>query len=132
MLARREHSAFELRQKLQHKEIDADDIALAIEQLQQQGLLSDQRYAEAYIHMRKSKGYGPVRIAVELRQKGVAEHDFEPYLYADDIDWSAVLMAAYAKKYGKRACADYQEKAKRMRYLQYRGFASDKIHELFE
>ncbi|MGB5279675.1 MAG: regulatory protein RecX [Gammaproteobacteria bacterium] len=130
MLARREHSAFELRRKLQHRDMADTDIALAIEQLQREGLLSDRRFAESYIHMRKNKGYGPVRIAAELRQKGVAEDDFEPYLYADDINWSAVLMSAYEKKYGKLSCADYQEKAKRMRYLQYRGFTHDKIHEL--
>jgi SOS response regulatory protein OraA/RecX len=43
-----------------------------------------------------------------------------------------VLKAAYEKKYGKSHCADYREKARRMRYLQYRGFALDMIRELVE
>ncbi len=132
MLARREHSAFELRRKLQRKDFVEADIELAIEQLQREGLLSDQRFAEAYIHMRKSKGYGPVRIALELKEKGVAESDFRPYLYADDLDWLAALEAVYAKKYGQRSCDGYQEKARRTRYLHYRGFALDAIHELLE
>jgi regulatory protein len=132
MLARREHSAFELRRKLQQKGIGEAEIEEAIVRLQQEGLLSDQRYAESYIHMRKNKGYGPQRIALELKERGVAESDFRHHLYSDAIDWAAVLNTAYAKKYGDRACTDYQEKAKRVRYLQYRGFALDKIHELIE
>ena len=130
MLARREHSAFELRLKLQQKDFVEQDIEQAIEQLQHEGLLSDQRFAEAYIHMRKNKGYGPIRIGLELKEKGVAESEFGPYLYTDDLDWTAALEAVYAKKYGQRSCDGYQEKARRARYLQYRGFALDAIHEL--
>ena len=132
MLARREHSAFEIRRKLKQKDIADAEIEQAVERLQQEGLLSDQRYAEAYIHMRKGKGYGPLRIALELRERGVAESDYGHYLYDRDIDWQSVLKAAYDKKFGNRACDDYRDKAKRIRYLQYRGFALDSIHELIE
>jgi len=132
MLARREHSAFELRRKLQHKDIAEAEIEQAIAQLQQEGLLSDERYAESYIHMRMNKGYGPLKIELELKERGVAESDFRHHLYCGEIDWSTVLGAAYAKKYGSRPCDDYQEKAKRVRYLQYRGFALDAIRELIE
>ena len=132
MLARREHSAFELRRKLHHKDIADAEIEPAIAQLQREGLLSDERYAESYIHMRRSKGYGPLRIELELKERGVAERDFRHHLYSEQIGWSAVLKAAYAKKYGDRPCGDYQEKAKRVRYLQYRGFALDDIHELMK
>ncbi|MGD8934314.1 MAG: regulatory protein RecX [Gammaproteobacteria bacterium] len=132
MLARREHSAFEIRRKLQQKDIPDAEIDEAIKRLQQEGLLSDERYAESYINVRKGKGYGPLRIALELRERGVAESDYGQYLFADDMDWWPVLKAAYEKKYGTTRCADYREKARRMRYLQYRGFALDMIHELVE
>lgn len=108
------------------------EIEQAVTRLLQDGLLSDERFAESYIHMRKNKGYGPLRIEQELRERGVAESDFRSNLYADSIDWSTVLQAAYDKKYGNSECLDYQEKTKRMRYLQYRGFVSDKIRELFK
>jgi regulatory protein len=132
MLARREHSAFEIRRKLQQKDLAAAEIEEAIGRLQQEGLLSDARYAESYINMRKGKGYGPLRIALELKERGVAESDYREYLLADDMDWWSVLKAAYAKKYGDTRSTDYREKARRMRYLQYRGFALDMIHELVE
>jgi len=132
MLARREHSAFEIRRKLKQKGTADAEIEHSVERLQQDGLLSDERYAESYIHMRRGKGYGPLRIALELQQRGVAESDYGHFLYAGDMDWRSVLKAIYDKKFGNRACDDYQEKAKRIRYLQYRGFPLDNIHELLE
>ena len=132
MLARREHSAFEIRRKLKQKGFTESDAEQAVQRLQQEGLLSDSRYAESYINMRRDKGYGPLRIALELRERGVAENDFEQYLYAVNMDWWAALRAAYRKKYGTAGCEDYRDKAKRIRYLQYRGFSLDKIHELLD
>ena len=130
MLARREHSAFEIRRKLRQKDLAESDIEDAVERLQQEGLLSDQRYAESYINMRRGKGYGPLRIALELRERGVAESDFGQFLYDGKMDWWSTLKAAHDKKFGSAECEDYQDKAKRIRYLHYRGFALDKIHEL--
>ena len=130
MLARREHSAFEIRRKLKQKDISEAEIDEAVDRLQHEGLLSDERYAESYIHMRRGKGYGPLRIALELRERGVAESSYAHCLYASDMDWHAVLKAAYDKKYGGKQCEDYREKAKRVRYLQYRGFSLDDIHDL--
>ena len=130
MLARREHSAFEIRRKLKQKDLAEAEIEEAIERLQHEGLLSDERYAESYINMRRGKGYGPLRIALELRERGVAENDFGRFLYAGKMEWWSALQAAHDKKFGSAECADYQEKAKRIRFLQYRGFALDKIHEL--
>ena len=132
MLARREHSAFEIRRKLQQKDFTESEIDEALERLQQEGLLSDARFAESYINGRMGKGYGPLRIALELKERGVAESDYGPYLYAGNMDWWKVLKAAHEKKYGSAPCSDYREKAKRARFLQYRGFELDKIHELLD
>jgi regulatory protein len=132
MLARREHSAFEIRRKLKQKGLAKPEIEEAVARLQEEGLLSDARYAESYINGRMGKGYGPVRIALELRERGVAESDFGSYLHAGNLDWWSVLETVYDKKYGGTPCSDYREKAKRARYLQYRGFELDKIHELLD
>ena len=42
-----------------------------LDELEQENLLSDARYTEAYIRQRGARGYGPDRIRQELRQKGV-------------------------------------------------------------
>ena len=130
LLSRREHSAFEIRDKLQKRDFDENEIAQAIVELQQGGWLSDERFAEAYIRMRQLKGFGPIRIAIELNERGVDEIIVDEYLHADDEAWQQTLVQQYRKKYRNKAIADYNDKAKRIRFLQYRGFPLDQIYRV--
>jgi len=132
MLARREHSAAEIRQKLQKRGFDSDEIDQAIIELQQGDWQSDERFAEAYIRGRRLKGFGPVRISVELRERGVDESIIEQNLSASDDVWLQTMHDEYQRKYHGKDIRDYQEKAKRMRFLQYRGFTSDMIQRLLQ
>ena len=130
LLSRREHSAFEIRDKLQKRDFEETEIAEAISELKQGGWLSDERFAEAYIRMRQLKGFGPVRIAMELNERGVDECIVDEYLHADDEAWQQTLVQQYQKKYRNKAIADYSDKAKRIRFLQYRGFPLDQIYQV--
>lgn len=127
MLARREHSATEIRHKLRQRDFSSEEIDEALVELQQGNWQSDERFAEAYIHSRRLKGFGPVRITMELNERGVDDAVVSRYLQADDDIWMETLREEYQKKYKATQPRDYQEKAKRMRFLQYRGFASEKI-----
>jgi len=130
LLSRREHSAFEIRDKLQKRDFDESEIAQVIVELQQGGWLSDERFAEAYIRMRQLKGFGPIRIAMELNERGVDEIIVDEYLHTDDEVWQQTLEQQYLKKYKNKAIADYNDKAKRIRFLQYRGFPLDQIYRV--
>jgi regulatory protein len=130
LLSRREHSAFEIRDKLQKRDFDEAEIEQAIVELQQGDWLSDERYAEAYIRMRQLKGFGPIRIAIELNERGVKEAIVAQYLHSDDAVWQQTLEQQYQKKYKNEAITDYNDKAKRIRFLQYRGFALDEIYRI--
>lgn len=130
LLSRREHSAFEIRDKLQKRDFDEAEIEQTIIELQQGGWLSDERFAEAYIRMRQVKGFGPIRIAMELNERGVKESIVDNYLQADDEAWQQGLEQQYRKKYSNRSIADYNDKAKRIRFLQYRGFPLDAIYQV--
>lgn len=132
LLARREHSAEEICQKLAKREFDADEIAAAVLELQQGDWQSDERFAEAYVRGRRLKGFGPVRIAAELRERGVDELIANRYLYVDDSVWLRTLEQEYQKKYRGTQFEDFKEKAKRMRFLQYRGFSIDQINEVID
>ena len=127
LLSRREHSAFEIRDKLRKREFDDKEIEQTIIELQEGGWLSDERFAEAYIRMRQIKGFGPIRIAIELNERGVKEGIVDDYMYAGDEDWQHTLVRQYQKKYKSRSIDDYSDKAKRIRFLQYRGFPLDAI-----
>ena len=130
LLSRREHSAFEIRAKLAKREFDNSEIEQTIVELIQGSWLSDERFAEAYIRMRQLKGFGPIRISIELNERGVKESIVETYLHAGETSWSQTLVEQYKKKYKNKAIEDYSDKAKRIRFLQYRGFSLDSIYRL--
>ena len=71
MLARREHSGAELRAKLAAQGFPSDIIDDALSDLNRSGWLSDERFVEAFVRVRSERGYGPVRIRAELRERGI-------------------------------------------------------------
>jgi regulatory protein len=130
LLSRREHSTLEIRNKLKEREFESSEIDQAISELVEGGWLSDERFAEAYIRMRQLKGFGPLRIAMELNERGVPESVADSFLQVDDESWRLTLERQYDKKYKQKAIEDYKDKAKRIRFLQYRGFALDQIYQI--
>ena len=129
LLSRREHSAYEIRDKLLQRDFDEAEVKQAIVELQQGDWLSDERYAEAYIRMRQQKGFGPIRITIELNERGVKESIIESYMYAGEESWRQTLLRQYEKKYKNKDVEDYNDKAKRIRFMQYRGFTLDMIYK---
>ena len=98
LLARREHSAFELRQKLLARKRDdeavtEDAVDALILELQQQGLQSDARYAETYVRQRSQRGYGPQRIDNELRERGVSASIRRECIDAMAEEWRGLMQA---------------------------------------
>ena len=129
-LSRREHSVLEMRRKLKNKGFEYDEISSLITRLIENNLLSEERFTESYINMRKRRGYGPLRIAQELSQRGVAEESFADYLDRNNPEWRQVMRDQYIKKYGQRLAVEYAEKARRAKYLQSRGFPLDWVFKL--
>ena len=66
LLARREHSVFELKQKLFHKitELDTQTFDQVLKQLIDQNFQSDERFASYFLQMRFNQGKGPKKIAI--------------------------------------------------------------------
>lgn len=129
-LARREHSVRELMERL-HKafpEQEADAFVPVIERLQEDGLQSDERFAEAYTRMRVNKGHGSVKIAHELLQRGIDDSLAARSLA--DFNWFELASAALHKKFGHIEPVDVEEKARMARFLQQRGFSYGLIDEL--
>ena len=125
MLMRREHSKLELFNKLQLKGYDDEIIDSAITQLTEQNYQSDERFAEAFILMRFNQGKGPVRIASELKLRGISSFNLS------DFDWFKSAKEIRKKKFGDLASSDFKEQAKQKRFLQSRGFSLDQINQSF-
>lgn len=125
LLARREHSVQELRNKLKRRFGDKSMIDEQLSRLATEHLQSDARFAESYARQRVSRGYGPVRLREELRERGVSEADVDVSIEELVIDWCALASDVLHKKYGATAPQDIKEKARRVRFMQYRGFTAD-------
>ena len=126
-LARREHSAHELRQKLERGSIAKQLAFEVIGELQNQGLVSDQRFAESFVRYRSGKGYGPQRIELELNEKGVDRSLISLVMECSGCNWAQLARDVRIKKFGTGQPADYKERARQARFLQYRGFTGDQI-----
>jgi regulatory protein len=131
-LARREHSRKELALKLARRCSDEALIEDLLDTLSREGLQSDERFAESFVHHSLSKGQGPNKINQELRQRGVEPFLIEEYLESESIDWLSMAEEVRVKKYGETVPGDYQNKAKQSRFLYSRGFSSEQISQLLK
>ncbi len=127
LLARREHSAAELRAKLVVRDFDAESIDVTIDALIGEGLVSDDRFAAAFVVSRIRRGQGPVRIRGELRQRGVKDELIAIHLEQADVDWEQLARSVRHRKYGVDQSIGYREQARQSRFLQQRGFSGEQI-----
>lgn len=132
LLARREHSRAELEHKLAARGFERALIAETLDRLEQSGLLDGQRFIGSFIESRAARGVGPARIRAELAQRGIRPAEAEAALAADERDWAALARQARVKRFGAEPPADFAERARQMRFLQYRGFDAAQIDAALE
>ena len=126
-LARREHSRDELYHKMEKAGFERNVALDAIEQLQRDGLQSDRRFVDAFIQARIGQGKGPVRIRAELCQRGIRDAMIQEVLAETEQDWYALAGDVRVRKFGADTPEDFKDKARQMRFLQYRGFEPDQV-----
>ena len=132
LLAMREHSQKELVTKLTKRGWPESAVIACVERLSDDGLQSDQRYAEGLIRSRVSKGYGPLRVRMELAERGVERAVVEATLQAAAVDWLAVASDWYARRYGETPIIDLKERSRRHQALPRRGFDASIGRELLD
>lgn len=126
LLARRDFPSAELRERLRAKAFDEETAATVIANLRLRGALNDERYAQNYVAYHAGRGQGPIRIAGELRRRGLAPEVVEAAL-AGGPDWCALAAKVCRAKFGPQPASSWALKARQARFLQYRGFSSDHI-----
>jgi regulatory protein len=126
-LARREYAAGELCDKLVRFGFDAGIAAAVVEQLTVDGLQSDARFVESFVHVRINQGKGPLRIRAELAERGIAAAIADEALDGSGEDWIRLARAVRERKFGRRLPNQFTEKARQMRFLQYRGFEPEQV-----
>jgi len=124
-LMRREHSRAELARKLAPYAGSAESLAQVLEELAGREQLSDERYAEARTHW-LSRKYGAAKIRHDLRAHGVADAVVDRVSAQGELERARSILA---KKY-RQPAATREDKARRARFLQGRGFSMDVIQRL--
>lgn len=131
LLAMREHSLKELKDKLGRKFASGALVDEAIAGLIAQDLQSDERFAQAFVAMRQRQGKGPVIIKMELREKGVDAGLIARFVDETDVVWFELVRDVWCKKFRGTMPSDSRERAKQMRFLHARGFSSRHIQAVF-
>jgi regulatory protein len=130
MLARRELSEAQIRQRLARKEHSADDIDAAIARLREERAIDDVRVAEAIARTETSiRKRGKLRVRMQIERAGIAKAIARKAI--DDvfggIDEGAQIEAALSKRlHGRDTIADDREFQRLYRFLIGQGFEHDK------
>jgi regulatory protein len=125
-LARREYSCHELRQKLLSHD-DHGQLEELLEELVEEGALSDHRFAEQLGVTRVNAGKGPRVLEQELRRHRLEEHIVEEIMERYRDTWESLAEAVRRKKFGSGSPKDYREWARQARFMQQRGFTIEQI-----
>ncbi|TMH29902.1 MAG: recombination regulator RecX [Betaproteobacteria bacterium] len=121
-LARREHSRAELARKLVPYAESAQALAALLDELAGRKQLSDERYAETRASW-LSRKYGAAKVRQDLKAHGVADAIVERITPSGEEERARAILA---RKY-RTAATSHEEKARRARFLQSRGFSYDTI-----
>ncbi len=125
LLARREHTRQELERKLAPRAESSDALRELLSALDARKQLSEERFAEERARV-LSRKYGVARIRQDLKAKGVSEELIERVSPVDELERARAILE---RKY-RTPVSTREEKAKRMRFLQSRGFSSEIIFKL--
>jgi regulatory protein len=125
LLARREHSRTELGRKLAARAESPEALQALLDALEQKNQLSNERFAAERARV-LSRKFGAARIRQDLKAKGIDPELVGRVSAEGELERARAIVE---RKYREPA-ATREERAKRMRFLQSRGFSSEIIFEL--
>jgi len=134
MLARRELSEAQVRQRLTRKGHDADAIDEAVDRLRAERAIDDNRVAEAIARTETAiRRRGRLRVSQQIQRAGIdkatASRALDEVFGALDPD--ALIEASLGKRLrGRERIADDREFQRLYRYLVGQGFESDRVLRL--
>lgn len=92
----------------------------------QKGWVNDERFTENFIYSRKSHGYGPERIQLELQIRGVDDALIDAVLDKKDPTWHETAKQLWEKHFNSPP-KTLQEWLKQARFFATRGYSEEFI-----
>ena len=130
LLARREHSIWELRQKLRQRFPGFREVELVLSQLEEQKFLCDERFSLNFVRSRMAnRSWGAHRLRAELQRRGIAGQWIEQAL-ASEVDESVLREKAETLVRKSRFPTDPAAKRKLAQKLYQRGFSQELINQV--
>lgn len=132
-LGRQEYSIAKFTKKLSDNHASDEQIQSIVDEFCQHNWLSEQRYCEGFVRSRISKGQGKIRIINDGRGHQLDSDILTEAINSQSVDWFELALSTYERRYGQKPVANIhakehtKEKAKRLRFMQYRGFTMDQI-----
>ena len=126
-LNRRDYATQELAARLAERGVAGTVAQQVVDRLVAERLVDDARFASHYVDWQAGRGQGPVRIALELRERGVGAEVIEAAVASRDGRWREACRQLRRRRFGEAAPPDYKERARQARFLQYRGFSADQV-----
>jgi regulatory protein len=134
MLARRELSELQVRQRLARKGHDREAIESAIARLRGERALDDARVAEAIARTETTiKRRGKLRVRMQIERAGIDKSLAKQAVdqVFESVDDDALIEAAVRKRLRQRSTiADQREFQRLYRFLAAQGFESERILKL--
>jgi regulatory protein len=127
LLNRRDFCAAELTARLVERGADPAAAVAVVADLGRERMVDDARYAEHYVAWHAGRGQGPVRIAHELRELGVADKIVEDAVESGSAAWRERCLRVRRRRFGSEAPQEWKERARQARFLQYRGFSAEQV-----
>lgn len=125
LCSRSEQCAHDIREKLLRWGLDAEHADDIIIRLKKDGFIDDDRYARAFAHDKfLYNGWGPVKIATMLRQKGIAQASIADALetISRDDQEQALLRALRVKWKSVQGREPRLARAALLRFAASRGY----------
>jgi regulatory protein len=83
-----------------------------------------------YVHVRKRKGFGPMKIQFELMTRGIND-SISSIAISEEGSWKEAAQIAFNKKFKNGASNDFNERYKQKSFLRNRGFSFEEIDSVF-
>lgn len=139
-LARRDYSRVEITRKLRRKfgkdvgegdKVDAD-ITEVLSWLEEHRFLDESRYIGVLIRSALERGHGLLRLRQDMKQRGLTSSLVDQALAGLEVDWFEQARSLRERRFGLKPVVDQKEKARQLRFLQYRGFTAEQCFYALE
>jgi len=136
ILTARDHSKYELTQKLKQRGFKPEDIAKAVSECERFDYINDERTSGVYIRQLIRKGYGLKRIRHEMKKKGLRGQRIQNILSetvsdADERESAGRILKKNIKRF-ERETDLKKRRDKIYRFLYARGFSQETIIKIFD